>query len=123
MGWTIAREPADRDFIGREAPEVQREHGTEKLVGLVMTEKKACCVMNCRYALPMRRATSMKALSPAVLSPRRWVTALQLARVPEGIGETAIVQIRNREMPVKVTKPVFVRNGKSRRVIYFLEID
>lgn len=29
MGWTIAREPADRDFIGREATEVQREHGTE----------------------------------------------------------------------------------------------
>lgn len=74
MGWTIAREPADRDFIGREATEVQREHGTEKLVGLVMTEK-ACCVMNCRYVLPMRRATSMKALSPAGLSPRRWVTA------------------------------------------------
>ena len=34
MGWTIAWEPADRDFIGREALEVQREHGTEKLVGL-----------------------------------------------------------------------------------------
>ena len=33
--------------------------------------------------------------------------------LPEGIGETAIVQIRNREMPVKVTKPVFVRNGKA----------
>ncbi|SPW56054.1 aminomethyltransferase (glycine cleavage system protein) [Escherichia coli] len=30
MGWTIAWEPADRDFIGREALEVQREHGTEK---------------------------------------------------------------------------------------------
>ncbi len=29
MGWTIAWEPADRDFIGREALEVQREHGTE----------------------------------------------------------------------------------------------
>ncbi|MGS8598689.1 glycine cleavage system aminomethyltransferase GcvT, partial [Salmonella enterica subsp. enterica serovar Infantis] len=36
-----------------------------------------------------------------------------LARVPAGIGETAIVQIRNREMPVKVTNPVFVRNGKA----------
>ncbi|MCW0137188.1 hypothetical protein OIU92_22635 [Escherichia coli] len=55
----------------------------------------------------------MKALSPAGLSPRRWVSSIALARVPEGIGETAIVQIRNREMPVKVTKPVFVRNGKA----------
>ncbi len=39
MGWTIAWEPDDRDFIGREALEQQREKGTEQLVGLVMTEK------------------------------------------------------------------------------------
>ncbi|MNE80746.1 Aminomethyltransferase [compost metagenome] len=38
--------------------------------------------------------------------------SIALARVPAGIGEHAIVQIRNREMPVKVTKPGFVRNGK-----------
>ncbi len=34
MGWTIAWEPADRNFIGREALEMQREKGTEQLVGL-----------------------------------------------------------------------------------------
>ena len=39
-------------------------------------------------------------------------TSIALARVPAGIGEQAIVQIRNREMPVKVTKPGFVRAGK-----------
>lgn len=39
MGWTIAWEPADRDFIGREALEMQREKGTEQLVGPVMKEK------------------------------------------------------------------------------------
>lgn len=39
--------------------------------------------------------------------------SIALARVPAGIGETAVVQIRNREMPVKVTKPVFVRAGKA----------
>ena len=38
--------------------------------------------------------------------------SISLARVPAGIGEQAIVQIRNREMPVKVTKPGFVRAGK-----------
>ena len=37
MGWTIAWVPEDRDFIGREALEQQRENGTEQLVGLVMT--------------------------------------------------------------------------------------
>ena len=54
----------------------------------------------------------MKALSPAGLLPDAGLQHCA-ARVPEGIGETAIVQIRNREMPVKVTKPVFVRNGKA----------
>ncbi len=50
MGWTMtAWEPADRDFIGREDLEVQREHGTEKLVGLVMTEKGVL-----RNELPVR---------------------------------------------------------------------
>ncbi len=38
--------------------------------------------------------------------------SIALARVPAGIGESAIVEIRQREMPVKVTKPVFVRGGK-----------
>ena len=37
---------------------------------------------------------------------------IALARVPAGIGEQAIVQIRNREVPVQVTNPVFVRAGK-----------
>ncbi|MCE1857375.1 glycine cleavage system aminomethyltransferase GcvT, partial [Enterobacter hormaechei] len=38
--------------------------------------------------------------------------SIALARVPQGIGEQAVVQIRNREMPVQVVKPSFVRAGK-----------
>lgn len=34
MGWTIAWEPADRDFIGREALEMQREKATNSWSGL-----------------------------------------------------------------------------------------
>jgi aminomethyltransferase len=89
---------------------MQREKGHEQLVGLVMTEKGVL-----RNELPVRSpmlpATSRKALSPAGHSPQLWVTASRCA-CPAGIGETAIVQIRNREMPVKVTKPVF-SNGKA----------
>ncbi|MDO1625723.1 glycine cleavage system aminomethyltransferase GcvT, partial [Escherichia coli] len=39
--------------------------------------------------------------------------SIALERVTEGIGDKAIVQIRNREMTVKVTQPVFFRNGKA----------
>ena len=112
MGWTIAWEPADRDFIGREALELQREKGSEQLVGLVMTEKGVL-----RGGLPVRFSDAEGNQKEGIITSGTFSPTLgysiALARVPEGIGETAVVQIRNREMPVKVTKPVFVRNGKA----------
>ena len=112
MGWTLAWEPADRDFIGREALESLREKGTEQLVGLVMTEKGVL-----RGELPVRFTDAGGNSLEGVITSGTFSPTLghsiALARVPAGIGETAIVQIRNREMPVRVTKPVFVRNGKA----------
>ncbi|MGY5955523.1 glycine cleavage system aminomethyltransferase GcvT [Kosakonia sp. BK9b] len=112
MGWTIAWEPQDRDFIGREALELQREKGTEQLVGLVMTEKGVL-----RNALPVRFTDSLGNVQEGVITSGTFSPTLgysiALARVPAGIGETAVVQIRNREIPVKVTKPIFVRAGKA----------
>ena len=112
MGWTIAWEPAERNFIGREVLELEREKGTEQLVGLVMTEKGVL-----RGELPVRFTDANGNAREGVITSGTFSPTLghsiALARVPAGIGETAIVQIRNREMPVKVTKPIFVRNGKS----------
>jgi aminomethyltransferase len=72
MGWTIAWEPADRVYRSRSAG-MQREKGTEQLVGLVMTEKGVL-----RGGLPVRFTDSdgnqKKALSPAAPSRRRWAT-------------------------------------------------
>lgn len=111
MGWTIAWEPADRDFIGREALEMQREKGTEQLVGLVMKEKGVL-----RGELPVRFTDADGNPREGVITSGTFSPTLgysiALARVPAGIGETAVVQIRNREMPVNVTKPIFVRAGK-----------
>ncbi len=106
------REPADRNFIGREALEMQREKGTEQLVGLVMTEKGVL-----RGGLPVRFTDSDGNQKEGIITSGTFSPTLgysiALARVPAGIGDTAVVQIRNREMPVKVTKLVFVRNGKA----------
>ena len=112
MGWTIAWEPADRNFIGREALESQREKGTDQLVGLVMTDKGVL-----RGELPVRFTDADGNQQEGIITSGTFSPTLghsiALARVPAGIGETAVVQIRNREMPVTVTKPVFVRNGKA----------
>ncbi|VTP77725.1 Aminomethyltransferase [Leclercia adecarboxylata] len=111
MGWTIAWEPADRDFIGREVLEQQREKAPRQLVGLVMTEKGVL-----RGELPVRFTDANGNHCEGIITSGTFSPTLgysiALARVPAGIGETAVVQIRNREMPVRVTKPIFVRAGK-----------
>ncbi|MBD2780008.1 glycine cleavage system aminomethyltransferase GcvT [Xenorhabdus szentirmaii] len=112
MGWTIAWKPEDRQFIGREALEKQRETGTEKLVGLVMREKGVL-----RSGLVVSFTDEVGEIHSGVITSGTFSPTLgfsiALARVPQGIGEQAIVQIRNREMPVQVVKPGFVRMGKS----------
>ena len=56
MAWTLAWEPASRQFIGRAALEAQKAAGNQpKLVGLVM-EERACCVPACRSLSPARAA-------------------------------------------------------------------
>lgn len=112
MGWTIAWEPSDRDFIGRDKLEVQRKAGTEKLVGLVMTEKGVL-----RNELPLRFSDEagneyQGVITSGSFSPTLGVS-IALARVPAEIGDSAIVPIRNREVPVRVVKPGFVRFGQS----------
>jgi len=111
MGWTVAWEPSDRQFIGREVLENQRKAGTEQLVGLIMTEKGVL-----RNELPVRFSDADGNQQEGIITSGSFSPTLgcsiALARVPAGIGEQAIVQIRNREVPVRVTKPVFVRAGK-----------
>lgn len=111
MGWTISWEPTDRNFIGREALEAQRAAGTEKLVGLVMKEKGVL-----RNGLPVRFTNAQGELQQGIITSGSFSPTLgysiALARVPASIGDSAIVEIRNREVPVQVTRPVFVRAGK-----------
>ncbi len=97
--------------FAREALLAQRNRGTEQLVGLIMTEKGVL-----RNALPVRFTDAAGNLQEGIITSGSFSPTLgcsiALARVPAGIGEQAIVQIRNRELPVKVTKPIFVRAGK-----------
>ncbi len=111
MAWTIAWKPEDRQFIGREVLEKQRETGTEQLVGLVMREKGVL-----RGGLAVSFTDGSGELRAGVITSGTFSPTLgfsiALARVPQGIGEHAVVQIRNREVPVQVVKPGFVRMGK-----------
>ena len=108
MAWTIAWEPEDRDFIGREAVAKQRaEKSTHKLVGLVLESKG---VLRGGSKVVVEGGEGI--ITSGTFSPTLGFS-VALARVPRSTGETAQVEMRKKLVDVKVVKPCFVRNGKS----------
>lgn len=109
MGWTIAWEPQDRDFIGRSALQQQKADGvSEKLVGLVLESKG---VLRAHQKVIVEGLEQTGEITSGTFSPTLGYS-VALARVPAGIGEHCLVEMRNKQIPVKVVKPCFVRNGK-----------
>lgn len=107
MGWTIAWEPGDRNFIGRTALEQAKVAGTAKLVGLVMEQKGVL-----RHGQKVITAAGEGEITSGTFSPTLGFS-IALARVPAETGDTAEVDIRGKLVPVKVVKPAFVRMGKK----------
>ena len=107
MGWTITWEPQERDFIGRQALEAQREAGTHKLVGLVMTDKGVL-----RSGQVVKVAEGEGVITSGTFSPTLGYS-IAMARIPATKDDTAEVEMRKKWVTVKVVKPSFVRNGKS----------
>lgn len=109
MAWTIAWEPAVRDFIGRTALEAQRAAGCpSKLVGLVLEE---------RGVLRAHQVVRVDGIGEGEITSGSFSPTLNksiaLARVPAATGDRAEVEIRDKWYPVRVVRPGFVRNGKT----------
>jgi aminomethyltransferase len=108
MGWTVAWEPTERDFVGRAALEQQRAQGDlPKLVGLVLEERGVL------RAHQVVRVTGVGdgEITSGSFSPTLG-KSIALARVPAGTAERAEVEIRGKWYPVRVVQPTFVRHGK-----------
>ncbi|EKE87640.1 glycine cleavage system aminomethyltransferase GcvT [Idiomarina xiamenensis] len=107
MGWSVAFEPSDRDFIGRAALEAQKAAGTEKLVGLVMEERGVL-----RHGQKVIVDGGEGIITSGTFSPTLGFS-IAMARVPQPVGDSAEVEMRKKLVKVKVVKPSFVRNGTS----------
>lgn len=107
MGWTITWEPSNRNFVGREALEQQKVSGTNKLVGLVMTDKG---VLRAGQKVQVNGGEGV--ITSGTFSPTLG-HSIAMARVPSTVGDSAEVEIRKKWVTVNVVKPSFVRNGKS----------
>lgn len=109
MAWTIAWEPAERDFIGRQALEAQKAAGDQpKLVGLLLEER---AVLRGHQKVIVDGVGEGE-ITSGTFSPTLGYS-IALARVPRATGSSAKVEIRGKLLAVRVVKPSFVRNGQS----------
>ncbi len=109
LGWTVAFEPADRDFIGRPVLDEQRKAGpAAKLVGLVLEDKGVLRPHQKVFAEGLGEGeTTSGSFAPTI------GVAIALARIPSGDAERVEVEIRGRRLAARVVKPPFVRGGKA----------
>jgi aminomethyltransferase len=107
LGWTVALDEG-RDFIGRAALEAQREAGVPwQLVGLVMDERGVL-----RHGQAVLTANGAGGILSGTFSPTIG-KAIAFARIPSGDPGEVRVDIRGREVPVRVVRFPFVREGES----------
>jgi aminomethyltransferase len=106
LGWTVAWEPADRDFIGRDALERARQLGNRKMVGLLLEGQG---VLRAHQAV--RCAAGEGEITSGTFSPTL-KRSIALARVPKDCGDRVEVNIRDKWAPARVVKYPFVRNGQ-----------
>lgn len=108
LGWTIAWEPEERNFNGRNALEAEKATGIkQKFVGLVLEGKGVL-----RSHMKVICETGEGETTSGTFSPTLKV-AIALARVPVACGDQCEIEIRGKRLPAKIVKPSFVRNGKS----------
>jgi aminomethyltransferase len=104
LAWTVAFEPGDRDFIGRQALEGRRQEGGDQLVGLLLEERGV--LRSHQKIVPAGEVTS-GTFSPTLNR------SIALARVPGSAGASVQVDIRGKLHTASVVKPPFVRHGRA----------
>jgi aminomethyltransferase len=104
LAWTVAFEPGDRDFIGRQSLESLRRTSGNELVGLLLEERGV--LRSHQKVLPAGEVTS-GTFSPTLNR------SIALARVPRTTASSVQVEIRGKLHAASIVKPPFVRDGKA----------
>jgi glycine cleavage system T protein (aminomethyltransferase) len=108
LEWTIAWEPEERDFIGREALALQRQRADrQRFVGLLLED---------RGVLRSHQAVVVPGIGEGEVTSGGYSPTLErsiaLARVPAGDYDRAQVDIRGKLHDVRIVPTPFVRHGK-----------
>lgn len=108
LEWTVAWEPADRDFIGKAALLQQKKQGVSQvLVGLIMDEPGVLrSHQHVKLAGEREGLITSGSFSPVLGK------AIAFARVPTPVPETVMMDRRGKPVVLRVVKPLFVRRGR-----------
>ncbi|NND48213.1 MAG: glycine cleavage system aminomethyltransferase GcvT [Woeseiaceae bacterium] len=108
LAWTVAWEPADRDFIGRQPMEKLRNSADRKrFVGLLLEDRGVLR----NHQKVVVDGVGEGEITSGGFSPTLG-RSIALARVPAGNYDTAKVEVRGKLLAVRIVKTPFVRNGK-----------
>ena len=106
LGWTVSLDEG-RDFIGRAALEAQQAAGVPRqLVGIVMDDKGVL-----RHGQKVLTDAGEGEVLSGTFSPTIG-KSIGFARIPAGEAGDVRVDIRGREVPLRLVKFPFVRDGK-----------
>ena len=109
LGWTVAWEPSERQFIGRDALQTQRDAGVkQRLVGLQL---QAAGVLRAQQPVFADDGAAVGVITSGTYSPTMQAS-IAFARVPAVFPESCTVGIRQKRVPARIVKYPFVRNGK-----------
>lgn len=111
MAWTVAWEPEERDFIGRDAlTELREQGGYRKLIGLVLEQRG---VMRAHQTLHASEdGPAIGEITSGTFSPTL-NQSIAMARIDREVKDSCFVSMRGKMLPVKIVKLPFVRNGKK----------
>lgn len=108
LAWTVAWEPADRDFIGRTAlEELRTSPERREFVGLLLTGRG---VLRAHQTV-LSNGREVGEITSGGFAPTLQ-RSIALARVAQGLGETCEVEIRGKPVAARIVKPPFVRQGR-----------
>ncbi|MCP5196799.1 MAG: glycine cleavage system aminomethyltransferase GcvT [Gammaproteobacteria bacterium] len=104
LGWTVAWQPLERDFIGRAALEQQRANGVpQTFIGLVLEERGVLRSHQAVYDGDHEIGiTTSGAFSPNLNR------GIALARVTAYVGGHCQVDVRGKRLPTRIVKPPFI---------------
>jgi len=110
LAWTVAWEPADRDFIGRKPLEVMRANPDKRRFAGLLLEDKGVLRNHQRVVVD---GVGEGEITSGGFSPTIG-RSIALARLPAGDYDNAHVDVRGKLLNVRIVKTPFVRNGQVR---------